>query len=78
LAVVEVYALDGHRSTEERRLERHLEVILDHRKQPNGLLGLAVGIDDRFLDQLVEPAPTQLRSRLAPFPPHGPTIPIGP
>ncbi len=66
--VVEIHAVDSRGRPENLRRERDGELLLQHREESHTLFGLAVGIDDGFVDQRVKvpqtdaPAAPQTRS----------------
>jgi hypothetical protein len=53
-ARVQVDTLDGDRHPEHRRLERPRQVLVQHRESARRLLRLAVGVDGRPLDHVLE------------------------
>src|SRR6266508_776604 len=55
LASVQVDAFDGDRDSKHCGLERHHQVLVDHREPAYDLLRLVVGVDRRLLDHLCEP-----------------------
>ena len=54
VVIREINTLDRDLHAEEVRLERHREVILQHRVEPHPLFFIAIGIDERFCDEPVE------------------------
>src|SRR5712691_9237138 len=54
-ASVQVDAFDDNRDSKHCRLERHRQVLVDHREPACDLLRLVVGVDRRLLDHLLEP-----------------------
>lgn len=54
-AVAEVDAGNGDGGAEHLRLERKLDVLLEHREPAGGLLGIIVGVDRGLLDHFREP-----------------------
>ena len=65
LGVVEIDTLDTSRCAEDFRCRRTREVLRNHGEKAYPLLGLAVGIDNRFFDKRVQSTFAEGMSRRA-------------
>ena len=54
LGLSEIDRFDHRRKSQHLHLERKLEMLLEHLEKRGALLGLAVGIHSRLLDEFVE------------------------
>src|SRR5207249_5307039 len=55
LRIIEINGFDTDRLAEHLRAERTRQVLLQHAGTSHALFGFAVGIDNRFFDERLEP-----------------------
>src|SRR2546425_3200700 len=64
LGVIQIHSLDARLYSQNLGLERASQVHLNHRQQADPLLRFAVGVDDRLLNELIQPALGELLNEL--------------